>query len=92
MIYILAESNLTIHTFVDEGKITLDLFTCDLSVIFEKLKVSTTTQNLQAAYKILEAGLTNFQLNEINDKLIIKIFSRNKINWDAIQFLAFIAL
>jgi len=26
MIYLLAESHLSIHTFVDEGKITLDLF------------------------------------------------------------------
>ncbi len=32
MIYLLAESHLSIHTFVDEGKITLDLFTCSLGV------------------------------------------------------------
>ena len=31
-IYLLAESHLSIHTFVDEGKITLDLFTCDISL------------------------------------------------------------
>ncbi len=28
MIYLLAESHLSIHSFVDEGKITLDVFTC----------------------------------------------------------------
>ena len=38
MIYLLAESHLSIHTFVDEGKITLDLFTCSLGVENEKLK------------------------------------------------------
>ena len=37
MIYLLAESHLSIHTFVDEGKITLDLFTCSLGVENEKL-------------------------------------------------------
>ncbi len=32
MIYLLSESHLSIHTFVDEGKITLDLFTCSFGV------------------------------------------------------------
>jgi len=38
MIYLLAESHLSIHTFVDEGKIALDLFTCSLGVEIEKIK------------------------------------------------------
>ena len=38
MMYLLSESHLCIHTFVDEGKITLDLFTCSLGVEFEKIK------------------------------------------------------
>ncbi len=38
MIYSLAKSHLSIHTFVDEGKITIDLFTCSLSVENEKIK------------------------------------------------------
>ncbi len=38
MIYLLAESHLSIHTFVDEGKITLDLFPCSLSVEYDKIK------------------------------------------------------
>ncbi len=38
MIYLFAEGHLSIHTFVDEGKITLDLFTCSLGVENEKLK------------------------------------------------------
>ena len=38
MVYLLAESHLSIHTFVDEGKITIDLFTCSLSVENEKIK------------------------------------------------------
>jgi S-adenosylmethionine/arginine decarboxylase-like enzyme len=38
MIYLLAESHLSIHTFFDEGKITLDLFTCSLGVENEKIK------------------------------------------------------
>ncbi len=38
MIYLLAESHLSIHTFVDEGKLTLDLFTCSSGVENEKLK------------------------------------------------------
>ena len=32
MLYLLSESHLSIHTFVDEGKITIDLFTCGLGV------------------------------------------------------------
>jgi S-adenosylmethionine decarboxylase len=31
-VYVLSESHLSIHTFVDEGKITIDLFTCGLGV------------------------------------------------------------
>ena len=38
IVYLLSESHLSIHTFVDEGKITIDLFTCSLSVENEKLK------------------------------------------------------
>ncbi len=38
MIYLLAESHLSIHTCVDEGKITIDLFTCSLGVEYDKLK------------------------------------------------------
>jgi len=38
MVYLLSESHLSIHTFVDERKITLDLFCCSLGVEFEKLK------------------------------------------------------
>jgi S-adenosylmethionine decarboxylase len=38
MIYILSESHLSIHTFVDEGKITIDLFTCALGVENDKIK------------------------------------------------------
>ncbi len=32
MVYLLSESHLSIHTFVDEGKLTLDLFACDVSL------------------------------------------------------------
>ena len=38
MVYLLSESHLSIHTFVDEGKITIDLFTCSLGVENEKIK------------------------------------------------------
>ena len=38
MVYLLSESHLSIHTFVDEGKITIDLFTCSLSVENDKIK------------------------------------------------------
>ena len=38
MVYLLSESHLSIHTFVDEGKITLDLFTCDISLEDKKIK------------------------------------------------------
>ena len=38
MIYSLSENHLSIHTFVDEGKITIDLFTCGLDVDDGKLK------------------------------------------------------
>jgi S-adenosylmethionine decarboxylase proenzyme len=38
MIYLLSESHLSIHTFVDERKITIDLFTCALGVENEKIK------------------------------------------------------
>ncbi len=39
MIYLLSESHLSIHTFVDEGKVTLDLFTCDISLEDQNLKI-----------------------------------------------------
>ncbi len=38
MVYLLSESHLSIHTFVDEGKITIDLFTCDVSLEDRKMK------------------------------------------------------
>ena len=38
MIYLLAESHLSIHTFVDEGKITIDLFICGWGTEDGKLK------------------------------------------------------
>ena len=38
MIYLLSESHLSAHTFVDEGKITLDLFTCDVSLDEKNIK------------------------------------------------------
>ncbi len=38
MIYLLSESHLSIHTFVDEGKITIDLFTCSLGMENDKIK------------------------------------------------------
>ena len=38
MVYLLTESHLSIHTFVDEGKITIDLFTRSLDVDDGKLK------------------------------------------------------
>ena len=38
MVFLLSESHLSVHTFVDEGKITLDLFTCDISLEDKKLK------------------------------------------------------
>ncbi len=38
MIYLLSESHLSILTFVDEGKVTIDLFTCSLGVENEKTK------------------------------------------------------
>ena len=37
-IYLLAESHLSIHTFVDDGKITLDLFTCNISLDDRNIK------------------------------------------------------
>ncbi len=38
MLYLLSESHLSIHTFVDEGKITVDLFTCSFGVKSDKIK------------------------------------------------------
>jgi S-adenosylmethionine/arginine decarboxylase-like enzyme len=38
MIYLLSESHLSVHTFVDEGKVTLDLFTCDVSLDNRNIK------------------------------------------------------
>ena len=38
MAYLLSESHFTVHTFVDEGKITIDLFTCSLIVENDKIK------------------------------------------------------
>ncbi len=38
IMYLLSESHLSIHTFVDEGKISIDLFTCGLGNDFDKLR------------------------------------------------------
>jgi S-adenosylmethionine decarboxylase len=38
IVYLLSESHLSIHTFVDEGKITLDLFTCNISLDDRNIK------------------------------------------------------
>ena len=38
LVYLLSESHLSVHTFVDEGKITLDLFTCDVSLEDRNIK------------------------------------------------------
>jgi S-adenosylmethionine/arginine decarboxylase-like enzyme len=38
MMFLLSESHLSIHTLVDEGKISLDLFTCGLGTDFDKLR------------------------------------------------------
>ena len=38
IMYLLSESRFLIHTFIDEGKKTLDLFTCFLDAEFEKIK------------------------------------------------------
>jgi S-adenosylmethionine/arginine decarboxylase-like enzyme len=40
MIYLSSESHLSIHTFVDEGKITIDLFTCGLGADDGNMKAS----------------------------------------------------
>ncbi len=38
MLYLLSESHSSIHTFVDEGKLTLDLFTCDVLIDERNIK------------------------------------------------------
>ncbi len=38
MVYLLSESHLSIHTIVDEGKITLHLFTCNISLDDRNIK------------------------------------------------------
>jgi len=38
IIYLLSESHLSIHTFVDEGKIALDLFTCNIGLDDKNIK------------------------------------------------------
>ena len=38
MVYLLSESHLSIFTFVDEEKITLDLFSCSLAIDDAKFK------------------------------------------------------
>jgi S-adenosylmethionine decarboxylase len=40
MVYLLSESHLSIHTFVEEGKITIDLFTCCLGADDGNIKAS----------------------------------------------------
>ena len=32
MVYLLSESHSSVHTFVDEGKILLDVFACDVNL------------------------------------------------------------
>ncbi len=38
MVYLLSESHLSVHAFVDEGEITLDLFTCDILLDDQKFE------------------------------------------------------
>ncbi len=38
IIYLFSESHLSVHTFVDKGKITLDIFTCDVSLEDRNIK------------------------------------------------------
>ncbi len=40
MVYLSSESHLSVHTFVDDGEITLDLFTCDISLEDRNVKKS----------------------------------------------------
>jgi len=56
-VYILAESHLSIHTFVEERKVALDLYTCtkftnteDLELFFKNL----FNNNCSIKYKIIE--------------------------------------
>ncbi len=41
MIHLSSESHLSIHTFVDEEKVAMELFTCSLSVENEKKRDHT---------------------------------------------------
>ncbi len=50
---ILSESHLSVRTFVDEGKITLDLFTCDVSLENRNIKKKSFVITLTSVHSIL---------------------------------------
>ncbi len=62
MIYLLSESHLSIHTFVDEEKVTIDLFVCSLGVENEKIKIIIKDYFVINAFSIdayyLRAGIS----------------------------------
>lgn len=56
-VYILAESHLSIHTFVEERKAALDLYTCTKFTNVEDLEIffkSFFSNNCELSFKIIE--------------------------------------
>jgi len=56
-VYILAESHLSIHTFVEERKAALDLYTCTKFTDVEDLEIffkSFFSNNCELSFKIIE--------------------------------------
>jgi S-adenosylmethionine/arginine decarboxylase-like enzyme len=63
MVYLLSESHLSIHTFVDEGKITIDLFTCSLSVENEKTKSIIKDIFVVKTHSVLTHTILHVEIN-----------------------------
>lgn len=55
-VYVLAESHLSIHTFVDERKVAMDLYTCSNTRDFSDIKefIKSLYKECEIVFKVIE--------------------------------------
>ena len=55
-VYVLSESHLSIHTFVDERKVAMDLYTCSNTRVFDDINdlIKSLYGNCEIIFKVIE--------------------------------------
>ena len=55
-VYVLSESHLSIHTFVDERKVAMDLYTCSNTKAFDDINefIKSLYGNCEIIFKVIE--------------------------------------